>query len=890
MATLQNAAPPRKRVATYGKAARRRIPDFAFTSLPHRSQTPEVKPSEMLRSRSTGLASVPEPKKTKATMMASVSRTASPDSSPVAADIFDVPSSNDDEPTPRPAHKAVKTQNRLSKVEKDTLVVRKERVEMRKRAKLSPVRHAQKLSPVKSVTKALSPKAKPQSMVKPTTFVARPKPVHKKPAQPRTPRKLSPVQKALPTATTSPQATHVDNMDVDPPTGGSYISPRGMQMWSDLLEPADGDGIVEDTMAMKHQAQVQTSPARIVGKTLFKSAGVIKQRNPRTLPRRRLIDSLVGQATLDDDVLEEDTSESDQSDLIEASAPISNPISRNQSAAPDDPVMLTSESQSQGSQVIGPKFTYSKQRSMLAEENFMKQLELDMSQPIQPTLGKKPRRGSVPVLPKLQSFNEDEEEDSAVAIKSVHELRQAGANNRFMDEIEDLLDRIGSPTVTPSSMRRSGLLDIASKIKDKSFTRQFRSQGVELRLFVHMGRETDVIAGFTMISILLVLLSESNILPHVVTLLRTQGIARLLIRLLESQTSITMLAKDRKSNMSKVAQSLLSEHSEYLLSLPVWGEAQPRMQPKTLSPRTVALKCLELMVRQTREAGNSGDLISKELTTKLFSIMKLASDESAWELPSGKEAVDFGLALSAIESHSLAARTLSDEKIWLDDYLQIIADTLETALTQPIDKFGDFQYLLLRLTLNVTGNNEKASKVFARDSLMAVMAQVIVAMFSKISHFLTEEDLFAAVENLIVLEGVMINFAESSSAARNSFQSLQGTPHDSLDTMVKHLVDNQEKISLAESLEDNHKNIPFGYLSVLLGYLCLSPTILERVRNQLEGKTLKPLLASIEEFIGHHKTVDDLYATEDGHSPNSAFTERLEALVSILKAPKANGK
>ena len=801
MATLENAVPHRKRIATYGKAARRRIPDFSFSSLAHRSQTPEIKPSELRPSRSPSVVSVPVPKKAKKVARSSVSRNASPDSPPARADIFDVPSSDDEaDTTPRPAPKAVKPQNRHPpKVAKDILMVKKEDAEMRKRIKLSPVRPVvQKLSSTKSITKASPLRAKAQ-----TTVVTRPKPAaQKKLMQPKTPRKLSPIQTTGPLPSTpSPQPSHADFMDVDAPT--SYISPRGLQMWNHLLEPVDGDGTIAEDMSTVTDLVEVTSAPRVPGKPSFKSPGMFNQKSSRKVPRRRLIDSLVEQATPatadDDDVVVEDDSESDPLDTMAAVASVSissNSVSRSQTVAPEIPQSAT-QSQIQGTQNIGPKFTYSKQRSMLAEEDFMKQLEFDMpSRPVQPTLGKQPRRGSIPTLPKLESFHEEDEEDSVAPIRNVHELRQAGANNRFMDEIEDLLDRVGSPTATPSSMRRSGLLDIASKIKDKSFTRQFRSHGVEQRLFVHMGRETDEIAGFIMISILMALLAEANIMPHVVAQLRTQGIARLLIRLLESQASINLLAKERKSNMSKVAQSLLSEHSEYLLSLPVWEEVQPRMQPKTISSRTVALKCLELMVRQTREAGNSGDLISKELTTKLFSILKSASNESAWEMPTGNEAVEFGLALSALESHSITARTLHDENIWLIDYLPIIADTLEIALTQPMDKFGDLQFLIFRLTLNVTNNNEKASDVFARESLMAVMGQVIVSMFKKISRFLVEEDLFVAVENLVVLEGAMINFAEWSSAARDCFQSLQDTPRDSLDSMVQLLIYNQERTSM----------------------------------------------------------------------------------------------
>ena len=87
----------------------------------------------------------------------------------------------------------------------------------------------------------------------------------------------------------------------------------------------------------------------------------------------------------------------------------------------------------------------------------------------------------------------------------------------------------------------------------------------------------------------------------------------------------------------------------------------------------------------------------------------------------------------------------------------------------------------------------------------------------------------------------------------------------------------------ANSVEESQKNVAFGYLSVLLGYLSLLPEISERLRKRSTRNSLRPLVSSIKEFIGHHKTVDDLVAAEqDGHSPHTGLTERLEGLVTKL--------
>lgn len=87
----------------------------------------------------------------------------------------------------------------------------------------------------------------------------------------------------------------------------------------------------------------------------------------------------------------------------------------------------------------------------------------------------------------------------------------------------------------------------------------------------------------------------------------------------------------------------------------------------------------------------------------------------------------------------------------------------------------------------------------------------------------------------------------------------------------------------ASSVEEVQKNVAFGYLSVLLGYLSLMPEIAQRVKEQQPSKTITPLIASITEFISHHKTLDLINADEDGYSPNSGFTERLESLVEKLR-------
>jgi hypothetical protein len=172
---------------------------------------------------------------------------------------------------------------------------------------------------------------------------------------------------------------------------------------------------------------------------------------------------------------------------------------------------------------------------------------------------------------------------------------------------------------------------------------------------------------------------------------------------------------------------------------------------------------------------------------------------------------------------------------------------------------------------------------------MLVMGEAIVVKFNMVSRLLIKEEFSAAVDHLILILGVMINFAEWSSSARECLESLQGKTYDPLGDMVQLFIDNQERASEAESVEESQRNVAFGYLSVLLGYLSLLPSISERIRVSQPRKSLRPLLASIEEFIGHHKAVDDLIeADEEGHNPHIGLTERLQSLVDKLGDSRGN--
>ncbi len=76
----------------------------------------------------------------------------------------------------------------------------------------------------------------------------------------------------------------------------------------------------------------------------------------------------------------------------------------------------------------------------------------------------------------------------------------------------------------------------------------------------------------------------------------------------------------------------------------------------------------------------------------------------------------------------------------------------------------------------------------------------------------------------------------------------------------------------------------FGYLSVLISYLCIDDTIRDKVGSNLQGSTLKQLLDSVEEFMHYHTQVDDEVPQQELELDGKAnFLRRLRSVIHELK-------
>ncbi|KAK0635474.1 wings apart-like protein regulation of heterochromatin-domain-containing protein [Bombardia bombarda] len=598
--------------------------------------------------------------------------------------------------------------------------------------------------------------------------------------------------------------------------------------------------------------------------------------------KKRLIDALVVQqeddSSSDEELSSSQGTETRRSPGLDISSPPPASVFSKPRVVPR-PVLATKKT--------GPKFTYSQSRTMLAEEDTLLSssgldgMDEDLSKGPMFSFGRLTKSSTVNTF----SFvDEDDETVNSGAVRSIHELRQAGANNRFADEMDDILDRIGSPSAKPASLRRGALLELAQKIREKDFRRQFRNHSGDGGLFKALGQETDLISGYSIAAILATLLATS-MSAHLLQQLRAYGFPELLTRLLKDTTDIALLAKDRKQNVSRNGQTTLAGIKASILELPIWEPISP---PKSLSPRTLALKCLDLIMRQSTQVSDDTDIFTSAVTDQLFSILSDgASNQAVWNFPGPDESLDFYLTLYVLEGHSIHAMQSRLGSRWTSHYVPIVAGILETTLRRPADKLNDLESLSLRITLNVTNNNAEACGALVEKGLLRDLAEAACRAFDVVLNSMKVDSFLSNVhESLIMMLGVMINFCVYYPPASRSLQEKGDATGSALNRLIRVFADNHSKTSDADSMEKTRLNVALGYLSVLLGYLCLNSSIRERFAAVHHKKSLQPLLDSINEFIVFHHRVAEAQETESGIKQDSEFAAlgRLQTLVHQLKA------
>ncbi|KAL7266172.1 hypothetical protein RUND412_011291 [Rhizina undulata] len=518
----------------------------------------------------------------------------------------------------------------------------------------------------------------------------------------------------------------------------------------------------------------------------------------------------------------------------------------------------------------GPRITYARQRSFKADEslneNDIFNAPLVMAQQFSSSR-------------QIDTGLENEEDNSTGRMKSIHELREAGVNSRFMDDIEELFEDI--KVNIPLGRRRSGYLELASKMRDKTWVHKFRANDFDTRLLSNLNQQTDEIICFALSFIFWCLLNEDTSV-QVISNIHAHGGIPMLLRMLDVERDIRLICKDRKTNMSKATQGLVGDIRDLVEKSTLFAEKKPKL----LSPRVMGLKVLECVIRRLKETGAKENILPLNGAKKLVGIIAkftAIKDDSQFKR---LDALLLESSVSVLESYTIGIDVPADQQLSASEYMTI-ADLFSSFfhLDWPQEQLNHIQFLTLRTILNMSNNQNSVCDMFADSSLLPNMIEHIMNKFSALAGPMELEKRIVEVDLLILGLGVMINFAELSEKARMTVnvevKSPSGEMEAGLDALLRIFLERLECASEANSMEESQSNVAFGYLAILLGNLCLSTGIRNRVELKMPKGNLDPLFTAIEEFISHHHMVDAGNDDEDGTL--AAFTARLGDVMRRLK-------
>ena len=549
-----------------------------------------------------------------------------------------------------------------------------------------------------------------------------------------------------------------------------------------------------------------------------------------------------------------------------------------------------------------PKVTYAKQRSYLTEDSVGDAVLLSQPIPIHPKsaissarVGGRTDIEDVQVSQRLVNNMEETDDQKGGAIRSIHELREAGGNARLMSETEAILDDIGHRDASPISLQRRAMLQLVTKLQHRSFCIRFAESDLGSRLLEGIVPVLDPVVGILLMSALLHIMASRRS-PHTLSRISEFHVIDFLEQQLDNTDDVLLVIRSRESNLSKALRMEIEYYFGKLRTSSIWRLEQPPQ----ITARTLSLQCLEHIVKYARDAALKTDILTWHSVERLVDVLVPSNDYSKMRLYPNF-AMDMQLSISTLESHTMAhmVANAEGETLWTGLAVEKIVDLFPMTEKWSGTWVERFLTFALRLFVNLTNGSQRMCAAFAQFEIIKAGVSVVTHNFHQLSLEHTDEVRDVLLDNLVLSLGLLTNLAEGSEMARDLFLGSTSGLAQPLDTLLRLFQAKSQQASevgrlscpsltlltfQAVSEQEITSNVAFGYLSVLLSYLSISPTIRSFLCSQLPGGTLESLFAAVEEFLHFNKQIaDEFHATEEDSEMKAGFIVKLQELLNRLK-------
>lgn len=435
---------------------------------------------------------------------------------------------------------------------------------------------------------------------------------------------------------------------------------------------------------------------------------------------------------------------------------------------------------------VGLKVTYARQRSYLTNSDLDEITMLSLPATTESVntneASRKAIRDRPPKSQQMQRFESrtwDNQDSQGGAMRSIHELREAGGNVRLVSELEAILDDIEADELPSGMFRRTRLLDLTAKLQEPSNSRLFVDQGLEMRLLAHIRPNADIITN-SLFAIAILQLTAGPTSTLFLSQVSDARIVDFLVDLLGMDQNLATHAKSRDCNLSKYARQEYSNVCSSISKSGNWRAGNPRV----ISCHVLALQCLEYLLRQTRDSGSSSDLISAYAIRR---IVTTSIPPSSPPLPqyTTTSAVHLEIAVSILESCTISNVAECQESLWEGETLERVVSLLPLLCSWKEDERGTSRSLTLRLYVNLTNNHPRLCDDLSVPEMVETVCKMIIAYFEQLSSHAVGRHQSMILENLILSLGFLVNLAESSDIVRQLVAELHYEDRSYLNVLLE---------------------------------------------------------------------------------------------------------
>jgi hypothetical protein len=432
---------------------------------------------------------------------------------------------------------------------------------------------------------------------------------------------------------------------------------------------------------------------------------------------------------------------------------------------------------------LGGKVTYARQRSFLDDLN----LSGDISAGVEGDSLFSPK-GLTEALPRARLYEINDATNDDGAVRSIHELRQAGGNARYRSAIESIFEDIEDAQISVSG-RCGALAQICGKLLDPKQARQFVECGFDKRIVDCLSRDLDLVSATLAFSVF-GLSCAGRSLPYIIATAAWPKLLETVPLLLAVQKDVTAMACDRENNLSKVAQGIVQDIAPQIKSKLFVDD-----DDLEFSPCLLALFCLRVTISAFQEKGETPSGLSTELLRQLVDLLlSECSPESKQPIGRGRSQV-LVLGLVLLETHTTSSSLLRDEHC---DALKSLP-ALHSLLQVPdnSDEAGqELQNLYIRVILNVTNSSADLCDHYATSPMIEALAEIVMSKFNDLNGDTpSQSEGISSLDTVILTLGALINLTEQSEKSRVMFLNTSRGSESILDQLVHLFLEHVESIA-----------------------------------------------------------------------------------------------